>query len=125
MNKKLMLIGGIIVLIIVVIILCLLNNKSSYEVTLTTNGGVPFVWEYKVSNDDIVKVELINEEAVNKKEEQVVGGLIYITYKLIPLKKGTATVTLEYKNFVDDIVEENEIYEIKVNNNLKMNVNKK
>ena len=93
------------------------NVNNYYQIKVNTNGGVPYSWEYKIDNENIVEIKQ-SSKALNKNE----GGPVEVYFDITAKKEGNATLTLEYKDVRDQHVEKEEIYQIEVTHDLKMNI---
>ena len=124
MKKKLLIIGGIVLVICIIVAIVILSSKKkpeTFRITVTTNGGVNYDWKYKLSNEDIVEIERSKE--VRKEDRELEGGIIYVHYDLTAKKKGDTTLTLEYVGLSNNDKVETKIFNINVDNNLKITVN--
>ena len=67
-----------------------LEDSKTKEIILKTNGGVPYVWNCEVDNEDIVKIK--SQYKKNKSNKNIVGGPIEIHYVIESLKKGNTSI---------------------------------
>lgn len=111
-----------IVIIVVIGAIVILNkaNSDNQTITVTTNGGVPYSWEYDLSDNTVISIEQ-SSKSLNKNE----GGTINVYFKVIPKKEGSTTLTLNYKNIQDKTIEETKKYDITVNKDLKVTIKEK
>ena len=118
MKKKIMVLIGIILFILVVVITILVFNSSSktLELTYTTNGGVPYYWEYEIEDKSIV--EFVKDYVVEDKNKGgLVGAPISTNYVFKGLKKGKTKITFKYVSVVDGTVAKEEVTKVLVDNN--------
>ena len=99
------------------------NNEKSdtkidkLEISLYDNASTGYHWEYSVSEDGIIKIDIGSK---NDCPKDVVGCGGEAIYTITGLKPGKVTLNLEYK-FVDGSrMEYNAIYEITVNDDLSI-----
>lgn len=118
MKKRLFIIGGVILLCIISCIIFFASKswKESYEIVVQTNGGVYYYWEYEIS-DDIVSIK-----ETSKARDNLMGGVVDITYTVTPKKKGDATLILNYVSGADKSVSKTQKYKVIVSKNLKVMV---
>lgn len=118
----------IIILIIIIFILILLlglfflllNSKvKEFEIVQKTNGGVPYNWEYKIKNNDLIEFKKL---IVDENKNDIVGGKITKHYVFKALKEGTTTITFKYVG-LDKTVIERKVYDIVIDKNLKVIIN--
>ena len=101
--KKVLIISIIVICLVVGGVIFFLNcgeKGKQIELTYTSNGGVPYRWEYEIEDESIiecVKTYVIKDE--NKGGR--VGAPIYTNYVFKGLKKGTTTITFRYVNIID------------------------
>ena len=58
MNKKLTIILTSLIAVLSVVSIILINldeNSKTLEITVDTNGGVPYIWEYEIEDEQVVK----------------------------------------------------------------------
>lgn len=106
-----------IALIFISVIFFRANKSEIYTITVDTNSGVAYSWEYELSADDIVSVKR-ESRALNNNE----GGPVEIYFKIKPEKEGTAVLLLNYESLIDGSVAERREYDITVDENLNMTV---
>lgn len=121
MKKKIFIMVGIILLFIILFGIFFVSKswKDSYEIVVQTNGGVYYYWEYE-TNEDIVSVK-----ETSKPRNNLMGGIVDITYVITPKKKGEDTLILNYVSGADKSVLKSHKYHIYVSNNLKVKVTKR
>ena len=95
--------------------------KKNDEVILKTNGGVPYVWEYSISDKNIVKFKC---KKVEVKDKNIAGGVVVEYYIFSGLKEGSTKIKFEYKNFTNNNVEEVREYKVIVDKHLKLKIKK-
>ena len=91
------------------------DSSKILELTVDTNGGVPYKWEYEIEDESVVKY--VKNYEINKEEEPVDGGHIQINYVFKGLKEGKTKVILKYINIVDKTVEKELVNNVKVDKN--------
>ena len=98
--------------------------KNQTEITYKKSAGIPFRWECKIKDEDIVKYV---ENYVLKDENvgALCGAPIYINYVFEGLKEGKTIITFQYYNFADNYIDYEEKYDAVVDSNLKLIINKK
>lgn len=94
------------------------TNSNNNRITVNTNGGVPYSWEYNLSNEDIVTIKK-SSKALN---DETVGGLIEVYFDVIPKKEGKVFLTLNYKDIRNNTIEETKKYSIEVNQKLEVKI---
>ena len=117
--KKLVIILSIILVFIIVGIIILLNcgeKNKQLELTYTTNGGVPYKWEYEISDNSIIEF-VKSYEIENQNKDGMVGAPISTNYVFKGLKKGKATITFRYVSIIDGSISKEEIVNVKVDKN--------
>ena len=121
MKKKIFIISGLILLVAISLVIFFISKswKESYEIVVQTNGGVYYTWEYDLSD------EIVSIKETSKARNNLIGGIVDITYLITPKKKGKATLTLNYVSGADKSVLKNHKYDIYVSNNLKVKVTKR
>ena len=72
---------------------------------------------YIIDNEDIVK---LSDKTVVEKKGNITGGVIKTKYVFEGVKQGTTTIKFEYKNIVDNSVDEIKVYKAVVNEDLKI-----
>ena len=118
MKKKIIVLTGIILFILVLVITILVLNSSSktLEHTYTTNGGVPYYWEYEIEDKSIV--EFVKDYVVEDKNKGgLVGAPISTNYVFKGLKKGKTKITFKYVSVVDGTVAKEEVTKVLVDKN--------
>lgn len=113
MNKKLIIIltSLIGVLAITSIILLNVNGSKTLEITVNTNGGVPYNWQYEIEDEEIVKY--VKKYTVEE-DKTLDGGPVSINFVFEGLREGKTTIKLKYVNVIDNSVEKEEIHHVKV-----------
>ena len=94
------------------------SNSNNNTITVTTNGGVPYSWEYNLSNENIVSIKKTSKPLNNND-----GGPVSVYFDIIPKKEGTVILTLNYTSVVDMEIIETKKYSIEVDKNLKVKIN--
>lgn len=118
MKKKLVVIIMFIIVFLSIILLLLTKKELKGKIiTITTNGGVPYSWEYNLSDENIVSIKKTSK-ALNDND----GGPIEVYFNVIPKKEGTVILTLNYIGILDKTVIETKKYTIEVNNDLKVKI---
>lgn len=124
MKHKKYIICSIIALLILIIGLIIIacsrkkefNDKAVIE--LSTNGGVPYNWEYTIEDKSIVKLDKQDSKAKNNLE----GGPVELKYYFKGVKEGNTTITFNYKNITDETVDETKVYNVIVDKKLKIKI---
>ena len=117
-NKKVIIIVGVILIILVSIII-LINSKKVNEVVLKTKGGVSYLWEYNIENNNIIELE---EKESEEKTKNVVGGEKEQHFIFKGLKEGTTTITFDHRNIVENNVTNTKKYKVTVDKKLEVNL---
>ncbi len=125
MKNKVAIISIISICLIVVIALIVINpfgeKNKNIEITVNTNGGVPYKWVYEIEDESIVQYvkNYVVEENTDKNVE---GGRVQINYVFKGVKPGNTKVKLKYVSIVDGSVDKEESYNLKVDrrNNVSM-----
>ena len=116
----------VIVAVIVAVVVAIRHDRPSQlpqgeaEITLETNGGVPYEWVYKIEDDSIVSHVGLKTKALDSTE----GGVVEETHTFRALKEGETNIVFDYKDFVDEgemSLKEN-IYRAKVDKNLNLTI---
>ena len=112
-------IAGVIVILFVSSMILGLNHKDgrTVEIVLRTNGGVPYKWEYVIEDDTIIKCKKVRTES---KDSNIDGGIIYQYYSFEGLKEGTTTILFEYKDILEQSVNERKKYNVSVDEHMKL-----
>jgi len=121
--KKIVIILSIIVVCIVVAIFCFLNygeKNKQLELTYTTNGGVPYKWEYEISDTSIV--EFVKSYVIEDKNDGMVGVPISTNYVFKGLKKGDTTIIFRYVSIIDGSIDKEEKINVKVDKNKNLSL---
>ncbi|MCI9434544.1 MAG: protease inhibitor I42 family protein [Bacilli bacterium] len=113
MNKKLIIIltSLICILSITAIILFNVDEGKTLEITVTTNGGVPYSWQYEIEDEEIVK--FVKKYTIEG-DESLDGGPVSINFVFEGLKEGKTIVKLKYVNVKDNSIEKEKVYSVKV-----------
>ena len=90
------------------------SSSSQLELTVQTNGGVPYNWECEIGDTSIVK--LVEQKSVDSNPE-LAGGVVYLHYYFEGLKEGNTTITFKYKDIRNGNIEREETNIVKVDNN--------
>ena len=113
----------ILILILSIFLTGCKNNKNlDNKIIVSTNGGVPFVWEYEIEDKTIVKVDKTESKELSP---GVAGGKVEKYYYFKGIKKGKTTVTFKYNDIRDNSTSETKIYEIIVDDNLNTKIKEK
>lgn len=95
-----------------------ISNSKNNTITVTTNSGVPYSWEYNLSDENIVSIKKTSKSLNNND-----GGPVSIYFDIIPKKEGTVILTLNYIGVVDMEIIETKKYSIEVDKDLKVKIN--
>lgn len=97
------------------------NDHKKLEITKDINAGIPFRWEYEI--EDPTTVEFVKSYVVSDENKGgKVGGKVSTNYVFKGLKKGQTTITFKYVRFTENIIEKEEKYTVKVDNNLNISL---
>ena len=115
----------IVVLAIVTSIAMILANqnkgKKEVEITMDINAGIPFKWEYKISDEKIVKfIKQYVKEDNNK--DGMVGAKVSTNYVFEGLKEGKTQVIFSFVDITDGTISKQEIYTLKVDKNKNIEI---
>ncbi len=115
----------IVVLAVVTSIAMILANqnkgKKEVEITMDINAGIPFKWEYKISDEKIVKfVKQYVKEDNNK--DGMVGAKVSTNYVFEGLKEGKTQVIFSFVDITDGTISKQEIYTLKVDKNKNIEI---
>ncbi len=115
----------IVVLAIVTSIAMILANQNKgnkeVEITMDINAGIPFKWEYKISDEKIVKfVKQYVKEDNNK--DGMVGAKVSTNYVFEGLKEGKTQVIFSFVDITDGTISKQEIYTLKVDKNKNIEI---
>lgn len=119
MKKKILI---IIISLLIIFFILLATTKKGGSIILKTNGGVPYNWQYTIENPKIVKFKA---KKVKSKNKNLVGGEVIETYVFKGMKKGTTTITFNYKNTSTNRIEQTKKYTVTVDNNLNLKIKEK
>lgn len=103
-----------------------INNEVNMDgyaaITLDTNGGVPYLWECEIKDNDIL--EYFTDEYVIKDEDKDLdGGPVQNIYYYKGLKEGETVVTCSYKSITnEDEIAKTLEFKVKVNDKLEASV---
>lgn len=112
MNKKLIIILTSLICVLSITSIILLNeNSKTLEITVNTNGGVPYNWQYEIEDEEIVKY--LKKYTVEE-DKTLDGGPISINFVFEGLKEGKTTIKLKYVSVIDNSIEKEEIHHVKV-----------
>lgn len=112
MNKKLIIILTSLICVLSITSIILLNeNSKTLEITVNTNGGVPYNWQYEIEDEEIVKY--VKKYTVEE-DKTLDGGPISINFVFEGLKEGKTTIKLKYVSVIDNSIEKEEIHHVKV-----------
>ena len=129
MKKKLLIIGGIVLVICVILVIILITSKKPETLTINiaTKNGIK---DWKLEDEGIVNVkkqiEGIKKNTMTDKTtgKTIVYEITDVKYDLTAKKKGKTTLTVEYEDYKTGETKK-DIYEIEVDNKLKITVNKR
>lgn len=93
-------------------------DKEKAAITVQTNGGVPYDWQYELSKDDIISIKEISKD----RDKDVAGGVVDIKYIITPLKEGTTMMELKYINITDNSIDKMKKYRIKVDKYMHVSI---
>ena len=115
----------IVILAVVTSIAMILANqnkgKKEVEITMDINAGIPFKWEYKISDEKIVKfVKQYVKEDNNK--DGMVGAKVSTNYVFEGLKEGKTQVIFSFVDITDGTISKQEIYTLKVDKNKNIEI---
>ena len=115
----------IVILAVVTSIAMILANqnkeKKEVEITMDINAGIPFKWEYKISDEKIVKfVKQYVKEDNNK--DGMVGAKVSTNYVFKGLKEGKTQVVFSFVDITDGTISKQEIYTLKVDKNKNIEI---
>ena len=126
MNKKVLVGIGIIFLAVLFVVLkIIIPDKAGHkelELTYKTNGGVPYIWEYKIEDESIVEFVKI-KDITPEEYKELDGGPVYINYIFKGLKKGKTTITFKYVNTIDGSVKQEDKLTVKVDKYKNISLN--
>lgn len=119
MSQKSVIIGIIVGIILIIgsVVLVILNpfgeRNKNLEITVNTNGGVPYKWVYEIEDESVV--QYVKDYVVEKNtDKNVEGGRVQINYVFKGVKPGNTKVKLKYVSIVDGSVDTEESYNLKV-----------
>ena len=95
-------------------------GSEEFQINMRTNGGVPYVWKYEISNDNVVFVEKKSE---NKYPDSA-GGLVEEYYTFKAKKAGESTITFKYQSVVNDKIDKKIVYKVVIDKDLKTRLKK-
>ena len=116
MNKEII-IGMVLIIIGGAIILHgflhIKKEPQLVEIVYKINAGIPFRWEYKIENEDII--EFLESKVIkNENTHGKVGAPVYTKYIFKGLQKGKTKIIFTLKSITNEYPEKKEIYEIEV-----------
>lgn len=118
---KKVLIFILICILLAVIVIFNFNDKDNknLEITVSTNGGVPYEWKYEIEDKAIVS--FVKKYAIEK-SKNLEGGKVDINFVFKGLKKGTTTIKLQYVSLIDNSIEKEQKYYVIVDkyNNISL-----
>lgn len=120
MDKKKVILSTIILLLALGIMAYYYLGNVNNTITVQTNGGVPYDWQYELSDDNIVSVR----ETSKVRDKDLAGGVVDINYIIIPKKTGTTIMTLKYINITDNSIDKYKKYKIKVDKYMHVSIEK-
>ena len=119
MRQKYMIgIGIILIGVLFVVLGIIIPNESgskTIELTMQTNGGVPYEWQYEIKDMDTVEF-VKSYEIDNQNKNGIVGAPISINYVFKGLKEGKTTITFKYVSLSDGEIAQEKDFNIKVDN---------
>lgn len=81
---------------IIIIALVYLYKSSIVKITLDSNPSTGYVWEYKISDENVLKFQ--DEKFISDKTKgHIVGAIGKSVYTFKALSKGNVTVTFAYQ----------------------------
>lgn len=85
------------VILISLLLVCGCKKKPTKEfiITFRSNPSTGYDWQYKIKNSDLINIEQTYKEDNCSKD--VIGCPGTTTFKVTGLKKGEATIYLQYK----------------------------
>lgn len=125
MKHKKYIICSIIALLILIVGLMIIacSRKKEFNdnavVELSTNGGVPYNWEYILEDESIAKLDKQDSKGPN---DNTSGGKIQLKYYFVGKKEGNTTLTFNYKSITDETITETKVYSVIVDKNLKIKI---
>lgn len=120
---KRMLSFGVLALTLLLFITACGKSKKTAEIIIDTPGGIPYNWEYKIENTNIVKFSGSEEESNN--DSNMMGSGTKTHYLFEGVKQGTTTITFSLKSFLSDEVAETKTYQVVVNKDLSVTITEK
>jgi predicted secreted protein len=117
--KKIIIISIIVICLIIGGVVCFLNcgeKGKQLELTYTTNGGVPYKWEYEIEDETIIKF-VKSYEIENQNNDDIVGAPISTNYVFKGLKEGKTSIIFQYVSIVDGSIDKQEKLYVKVDKN--------
>lgn len=124
MKKKILVVLTVILVIVTIVVgKMLLKDDSSKQLELTyeINAGIPYRWEIEIEDESIVKLDrkyVVKDDNTDGK----VGGKVYTNYVFKGLKKGTTKIKFKYVNFTNNVVDHEDINNIKVDDDLNVSL---
>ena len=118
MKKYMIGIGIILIGVLFVVLGIIIPNESgskTIELTMQTNGGVPYEWQYEIKDMDIVEF-VKSYEIDNQNKNGLVGAPISINYVFKGIKEGKTTITFKYVSLSDGEIAQEKDFNIKVDN---------
>ena len=118
MKKYMIGIGIILIGVLFVVLGIIIPNESgskTIELTMQTNGGVPYEWQYEIKDMDTVEF-VKSYEIDNQNKNGLVGAPISINYVFKGLKAGKTTITFKYVSLSDGEIAQEKDFNIKVDN---------
>ena len=124
MNKK-VLIGCIcsyvFVAAAIVFYFIFVVGKPEVDFSFKTYGKDPYTWVYTIDDESVLKCK---DKTIKQKKGNITGGVIKTHYVFKGLKEGTTTLKFEYRNIVDNSVDETKVYKVIVDKDLKIKLKK-
>ena len=94
------------------------RNRKEY-IVLSTAGGVPYMWDCKINDENIATIEHVYSKNMQPKID---GGEVQIRFLIKGIKEGNTRAICNYSNTVSKEVVENNVYEIIVDKDLNVNI---
>lgn len=102
MKKRIILYSVIFLVLLLGVILYVsifMHRNEKLEITMKSNGGVPYKWIYEIEDKSIVKC---TKSYVVNENNDLDGGYKDINFVFKGLKKGKTKVTFKYVSITDE-----------------------
>ena len=96
------------------------SSSEEFQIKMNTNGGVPYVWKYEISNDN---VEFVEKKSKNMAPDSA-GGPVEEYYIFKAKKAGESTITFKYQSVVNDKIDKEYVYKVVIDKDLKPTLKK-